>query len=67
MTHNINACTGKQKAMYTQVYDSALLAGIEHTKGVIIPKIPKTMQVNEQLENKKAESGFEILPKTYKE
>ena len=67
MTHNINAVTGKQKAMYTQVYDSALLAGIEQTKGVRIPKIPKTQQVKEKNETEKGESGFEILPKTYKE
>ena len=41
LTHNINAATGKQNSEFYQVYDSALLAGINHTKGMRIPKIPK--------------------------
>ena len=41
LTHNINAATGKQNSEFYQVYDSALLAGINHSKGVRIPKIPK--------------------------
>jgi len=41
LTHNINGVTGDQKAKYKQVYDSALIAGLEKTNGVRVPKIPK--------------------------
>ena len=44
LTHNINGVTGKQKAKYKQVYDSALIKGIEKTKGVRVPQIPKTKE-----------------------
>ena len=41
MTHNLNGITGKQKAVFQQVYDSALLRGMESTKGLRIPTLPK--------------------------
>lgn len=42
MTHNINAVTGKQKGEYSQVFDSAVKAGLHKTNGMRIPNIPKT-------------------------
>ena len=66
MTHNINAATGKQKAKFTQVYDSALLAGLEQTKGIRIPKIPKTKFIVPTPPQTKP-AGQDILPKTYEE
>jgi hypothetical protein len=31
LSHNINACTGKQKAEYAQVFDSAYKMGLART------------------------------------
>lgn len=41
LTHNINGVSGKQKAKYQQVYNSALIAGLEKTNGMRVPKLPK--------------------------
>lgn len=41
LSHNINPCSNRQKAKYQQVYDSALIAGVNQTNGIRIPKLPK--------------------------
>jgi hypothetical protein len=52
LTHNINPACGSykinddvieannNKAVYQQVYDSALMAGLDKTKGTRVPKMP---------------------------
>lgn len=42
LSHNINAECGDHLPQYQQVYDSALKAGLEHTKGLRVPAIPLT-------------------------
>lgn len=56
--------TGKQKGKFKQVYDSALIKGIEKTNGVRIPQIPKT---KEKFLPDEPPSGASILPQTLKE
>ena len=77
MTHNINAATGSYKERedevepanvkteYAQVYDSALLAALEKTKGMRVPKIPKKNIT--QVVQQPAEAAEPILPKAYEE
>ena len=76
MTHNINGATGGYrkkrddieadgvKAEYQQVFDSALLAGLEKSKGMRVPKLPRKSAAK-QAEEAAAASGPEILPQTY--
>ena len=56
--------TGKQKGKFKQVYDSALIKGLEKTNGVRIPQIPKT---REKFLPDEAPTGASILPQTLKE
>lgn len=42
LTHNINGATGKVKAQFQQVYDSAMIKGLTTSKGLRVPTIPKT-------------------------
>lgn len=56
--------TGKQKAKFKQVYDSALIKGIEKTNGVRIPQIPK---IKEKFLPDEQPNGKSILPQTLKE
>lgn len=93
MTHNINAATGTYQQRgddvevertgceYAQVYDSALLAAMEKTKGTRVPKIPrrdKHTRVDEkkaripkgvswQVTKNENESTEPILPKAYED
>ena len=64
LTHNINGVTGKQKAQFQQVYDSAMIKGVDKNNGVRVPKIPKQkpLAVQEQ-----GNQGNAILQKTQKE
>lgn len=64
LTHNINGVTGKQKAQFQQVYDSAMIKGVDKNNGVRVPKIPKQkpLVVQEQ-----GNQGNAILPKTQKQ
>lgn len=64
LTHNINAATGRQKAQFQQVYDSALTKGLTKTQGVRVPKIPRQ---KEKLDVETRMQGAELLPKTLKE
>ena len=64
LTHNINGCTGKQKAKYQQVYNSAYLAGINMTEGVRVPQLPIK---KEKFLAEKQMSGNDIMPKTLKD
>lgn len=64
LTHNINGVSGKQFVKYQQVYNSALIAGLDKNKGVRVPKIPK--QKEKFLPEKKV-TGANILPKTLKD
>ena len=59
LTHNINGVTGKQKATFKQVYDSALIKGLEKSNGVRVPQIPKT---KEKFLPEEPLSGQAILP-----
>ena len=45
LTHNINAATGRQKAQFQQVYDSALAKGLSKTQGLRVPKIPRQKEI----------------------
>lgn len=77
LTHNINAATGSyqtrkgqveadnQKAIYQQVYDSALLAGLEKTGGCRVPKLPKTGA--SKMTGTSTNSGGKIMPGKYEE
>lgn len=56
--------SGKQKTKYQQVYNSALIAGLEKTNGVRVPKLPKQ---KEKFLPEKTMEGNAILPKTLKE
>ena len=67
MTHNINAVTGKQKGEYSQVYDSALKAGLHKTNGMRIPNIPKTKQIDVAKPDGAPLARQEIFPKTLKD
>jgi hypothetical protein len=40
LTHNINAECGDNPPLYQQVYEPALKAGIEKTKGYRVPHLP---------------------------
>lgn len=42
LSHNINAECGDHLPQYQQVYDSAIRAGLEKTKGLRVPAIPLT-------------------------
>jgi len=46
------------------VYDSALIAGVDQTKGIRIPKLPKQ---RDKFLPEKPPSGNPLLPKTIKE
>ena len=56
--------TGKQKGKFKQVYDSALIKGLEKNNGVRIPQIPKTI---EKFLPDEAPSGASLLPQTLKD
>lgn len=45
LSHNINAECGDQMPQYQQVYESAIRAGFEKTKGLRVPAIPLTKAV----------------------
>jgi hypothetical protein len=62
LSHNINACTGKQKAQFAQVYDSAYAQGLNLTRGERVPTIPKNKEKN----NGTPSQGADLLPKTVK-
>ena len=64
LTHNINGVTGKQKATFKQVYDSALIKGLDKTGGVRVPQIPKT---KEKFLPEEPPSSQSLLPQTLKE
>lgn len=79
LTHNINAATGSytvskggeieadnQKAIYQQVYDSALLAGLERTGGTRVPKLPRKGRSNMTVgDEPKPKGGKDIMPNMY--
>jgi len=65
LTHNINGVTGKQKAQYQQVYDSAMIKGVDKNNGVRVPKIPK--QKTSIIPQEAGSSGKQLLPKTFKQ
>lgn len=67
MTHNINAVTGKQKAKYSQVFDSAVKAGLHKTNGMRIPNIPKTKLMEVTKADGAPLTHQEMFPKTLKE
>lgn len=64
MTHNINGVSGEQASAFQQVYNSALIAGLEKTNGVRVPRLPKQ---KEKFLPEKSTAGNAILPKTLKE
>lgn len=89
MTHNINAASGtytdgkngapaaeRAGAGYAQVYDAALLAGLERNKGVRVPTLPrkakgrpkkKNKDGNEDEEQEPGKATEAILPKPYED
>ena len=63
LSHNINACSGKQKAAFAQVYDSAYIKGLKQTEGTRVPRIPR---IKEKIDVPEKQTGPELMPQTLK-